>query len=92
MDLLEPPNVFRALFILAFAINFANVAVYRRRAQKGETFGWEKEGKAVAIPLRLSGLVALAYILTYMIHPAWVDWSLLSRLAGCVGVAPSSRS
>lgn len=68
--------VVRLAFIAAVLVNFALVAVYRRKAQRGERFSLKEEGAWIAIPLRLFGLAVLAYIVTYMVAPGVLAWSL----------------
>lgn len=67
----------RLAFIAAILVNFALVGTYRRKAQRGERFSLKEEGVWIAIPLRLAGLTALAYIVTYMVAPGLVGWSLI---------------
>lgn len=67
----------RVAFLAAVLVNFTLAARYRRRAQRGERFSLREEGAWIAIPLRLAGLVALVYIVTYAAVPRLLDWSLV---------------
>ena len=67
----------------------AIVGRYRRKAQAGEHFDLSHEPPLVRYGLRGTALVALAYILTFIISPAAISWSLfelptLVRFAGVV--------
>ncbi len=67
----------RLAFIAAVLVNFALVARYRRSAQRGERFSLKEEGAWIAIPLRLAGLAAFTYLVTYMVAPQLLGWSLI---------------
>lgn len=67
--------VFRVLFGVIFLSGFSMTAAYRRRAQAGQKFSLEQEGAAVAIPLRLAGLIVWLYPLAYIVYPAVLGWS-----------------
>ncbi len=68
----------RIAFALALAVNFALVSAYRRKAQAGQRFSLEQEGRWIAIPLRAVGLAMLVYMLTYLVSPTTVAWSLVT--------------
>lgn len=68
---------FRILFALAFVVNAVIVGRYRRRAQAGEQFSLAEEGW-IAIPLRLGGILLLIYVVTYIVAPSGLAWSLMT--------------
>jgi protein-S-isoprenylcysteine O-methyltransferase Ste14 len=83
--------VFRIAFGIIFMGAFVMVATYRRKAQGGQRFGTAEEGNAIAVPLRLAGLIIWLYPLFYIFAPrGWVNWSLVElpaflRFIGVMG-------
>ena len=51
------------------------VSRYRRRSQGGKKFSLQEEGWAIAIPLRLAGLVMWLYLPAYLLFPRLMAWS-----------------
>lgn len=51
------------------------VSRYRRQAQSGQQFTLEEEGWAIAIPMRLAGLVVWLYLPAYLLFPRLMAWS-----------------
>jgi protein-S-isoprenylcysteine O-methyltransferase Ste14 len=83
--------IFRIAFGIIFIGALVLVSAYRRKAQAGERFGTAEEGKVIAIPLRVAGLIIWLYPLFYIFAPrAWVEWSLVDvpialRILGVIG-------
>jgi protein-S-isoprenylcysteine O-methyltransferase Ste14 len=75
-------TIFRILFGLSVLTVVAIVLPYRRKAQKGEAFSYREEGLAVAVPLRLFGLLVWGYAFTYPFAAGWLGWSLVDIPAG----------
>jgi protein-S-isoprenylcysteine O-methyltransferase Ste14 len=80
----------RLAFTAAVLINFGLVAAYRSKAQRGERFSLKEEGPWIAIPLRFMGLAAFTYVVTYMVAPGVLEWSLIDiptplRWIGAIG-------
>lgn len=68
---------------LAFGTQLLIMAIvirYRTRAQAGRSFSLDEEGKAIAIPLRLAGLVLWFYVPVLAIFPRLMAWSTLDIL------------
>lgn len=68
---------YRLLFVAVLLVNFVIVSRYRHKAQKGEKFSLKEEGSWIAIPLRLTALVGLAYILCYIFAPGLIEVTLV---------------
>ncbi len=69
---------------LVFAGLVWMVARYRQKAQSGEKFSLDKEGRLIALPLRLGGVALWLYLPAYVLLPDWMAWST-------VPVAPALR-
>lgn len=70
--------LFRAVFAILFLGIFAAVGRYRRRAQAGRSFEYEKEGRPLFLALRVGGLALWLYCLLYILYPPILGWSFLS--------------
>ncbi|MGA9533894.1 MAG: hypothetical protein WBR18_14335, partial [Anaerolineales bacterium] len=60
---------------LVFAVLIWMTTRYRRGAQRGETYDLSKEGPAISIPLRLSGILLWLYLPLLVLAPSWMAWS-----------------
>jgi protein-S-isoprenylcysteine O-methyltransferase Ste14 len=50
---------------------------HRIRSFTGERLHRRDEGLVIMVGLRLCGLSAMLGLLTYLIHPAWMEWSAI---------------
>lgn len=75
---MESESIFRliTLFVLAAAASIG--VTFRRRAEREGGVMRTNEGAKLVIILRLLGLLVLAPLICYLIHPAWVEWARFS--------------
>ena len=70
-------TLFRLVLIVGFAI-FMPIGIYHRlRARTGEKLDRRQEGLFILITLRLNGVVGLAGLIVFLIHPAWMAWAAM---------------
>ncbi len=75
---MDEQTTFRIVFAALFFLLFGIVGTYRRKAQAGRRIDYSKEGGAIFIALRLSGLLVAGYCLLYILHPRILDWSFVN--------------
>jgi protein-S-isoprenylcysteine O-methyltransferase Ste14 len=70
-------TLFRVLAIIIFVIGAGISIYYRRKADResGEKVSLKDEGLPITIALRLSGLALWLGAFTYLLNPAWMNWS-----------------
>ena len=71
-------TIFQYLVILLFTVGAVIGFSHRYKAQKaGGGVSHKEEGLPILIALRLTGLAVWLSLFTYMINPAWMNWSSL---------------
>jgi len=68
-----PFRIAIALFYLT-ALSFSGF-FRQRAAQTGERISSGEEGVLIFVALRLSGLLGFATVVTYVVHPPWMEWA-----------------
>lgn len=68
--------MFRYFALAIFVVGVLVGGYYRYKAEKaGEPISWNEEGAVVMILLRVFGLLGWLSVITYLINPAWMNWS-----------------
>lgn len=70
--------VFRIVFAALFLLLFGVVVTYRVKAQAARKFDYSKEGRALFLTMRLSGLALWLYCLLYVVYPRGLAWSFIA--------------
>jgi protein-S-isoprenylcysteine O-methyltransferase Ste14 len=74
---MDNENAYRVAVLLVFALAMPIAVYHRLRARTDERISRQGEGLALAITLRLAGLVMWLSTLAYLLNPAWMDWAQL---------------
>lgn len=77
---MQTDAIFRILAGTAVLIVVAIASTYRRRATSGESFSIKEEGLAIAIPLRLGGLLGWLYAPALALFPNALAWTTVDIL------------
>ncbi len=72
--------IFRLLAAAAVLLAMVIAGTYRRRATAGESFSIEDEGLAIAVPLRLGGLLVWLYAPALALFPEALAWTTFDGL------------
>ncbi|HMN30205.1 MAG TPA: isoprenylcysteine carboxylmethyltransferase family protein, partial [Caldilineaceae bacterium] len=76
---MDQSSLFHWSFVLVFLATFAISGFYRRRArQSGEAIRRSQESRMVILLRVFFALPFYLAALTYMVNPAWMDWSAMS--------------
>jgi protein-S-isoprenylcysteine O-methyltransferase Ste14 len=75
---MDSENAYRLAVLLVFALAMPIAVYHRVRARTGERISRQGEGLALAITLRLAGLVMWLSTLAYLLNPAWMAWAQMS--------------
>lgn len=68
--------MFRYFALAIFVVGVLVGGYYRYKAEKaGEPISWNEEGAVVMVLLRVFGVIGWLSVLTYLINPAWMNWS-----------------
>ncbi len=72
---MQTDAIFRVFAGIAVLIIMVIAGTYRRRATSGESFPVEEEGLAIAIPLRVGGLLGWLYAPALALFPNALGWT-----------------
>ena len=68
--------MFRYFALAIFVVGVLIGGYYRYKAEKaGEPISWNEEGAVVMVLLRIFGVIGWLSVITYLINPAWMNWS-----------------
>lgn len=68
--------MFRYFALAIFVVGVLVGGYYRYKAEKaGEPISWNEEGAVVMVLLRVFGVIGWLSVITYLINPAWMNWS-----------------